>query len=132
VLKAASRAQIDKLIRLNKTRADFAEKFEQLIESYNAGSRNIEEFFEELLKLSGNLSEEQQRHVRENMTEEELVIFDTLTRPAPNPSEEERTEVKKIARELLTKLKALLVIAWRYDNREHARPFGYPVPSSQE
>jgi type I restriction enzyme R subunit len=51
-----------------------------LIESYNAGSRNIEELFEELLKLSRNLTEEQQRHVRENMTEEELVIFDILTR----------------------------------------------------
>ena len=52
VLKAAIRAQLEKLIRLNRTRADFAEKFEELIESYNAGSRNIEELFEELLKLS--------------------------------------------------------------------------------
>ena len=59
VLKAAIRAQLEKLIRLNKTRADFAEKFEELIESYNAGSRNIEELFEELLKLSRNLTEEQ-------------------------------------------------------------------------
>jgi type I restriction enzyme, R subunit len=52
MLKAAVRSQIDKLIRLNRTRADFAEKFEELIASYNAGSRNIEELFEELLKLS--------------------------------------------------------------------------------
>src|ERR1035441_7615418 len=81
VLKAAIRAQLGKLIRLNKTRTDFQEKFEELVESYNAGSRNIEELFEELVKLSRNLSEEQQRHVRENMTEEELVIFDILTRP---------------------------------------------------
>ncbi len=87
VLKAAIRAQLEKLIRLNKTRADFAGKFEELIESYNAGSRNIEELFEELLKLSRSLSEEQQRHVRENMTEEELVLFDILTRPAPELSE---------------------------------------------
>ena len=92
VLKAAIRAQLEKLIRLNKTRADFAEKFEELIESYNAGSRNIEELFEELVKLSRNLSEEQQRHVRENMTEEELVIFDILTRPAPELSADERAE----------------------------------------
>lgn len=71
---------MEKLIRLNKTRADFAEKFEELIESYNAGSRNIEELFEELVKLSRNLSDEQQRHVRESMTEEELVSFDILNR----------------------------------------------------
>ena len=113
VLKAAIRAQLEKLIRLNKTRADFAEKFEELIESYNAGSRNIEELFDELLKLSRNLSDEQQRHVRENMTEEELVIFDILTRPAPELSSDERTELKKVSRELLNRIKQLLVINWR-------------------
>jgi len=113
VLKAAIRAQLEKLIRLNKTRADFAEKFEELIESYNQGSQSIGELFEELLKLSRNLSDEQQRHVRENMTEEELVIFDILTRPAPELSADERAEVKKVARELLNKLKMLLVLNWR-------------------
>jgi type I restriction enzyme R subunit len=113
VLKGAIRAQLEKLIRLNQTRADFAEKFEELIESYNAGSRNIEELFEELLELSRNLSDEQQRHIRENMTEEELVIFDILTRPAPELSSEERTEVKKVARALLSRLKQLLVLNWR-------------------
>ena len=113
VLKAVICAQLEKLIRLNKTRADFAEKFEELIESYNAGSRNIEELFEELVKLSRNLSEEQQRHVRENMTEEELVIFDILTRPAPELSAEERNEVKKVARVLLERIKQLLVLNWR-------------------
>jgi type I restriction enzyme R subunit len=113
VLKAAIRAQLEKLIRLNKTRADFAEKFEELIESYNQGSQSIGELFEELLKLSRNLSDEQQRHVRENMTEEELVIFDILTRPAPELSADERTEVTKVSRELLNKLKMLLVLNWR-------------------
>jgi type I restriction enzyme R subunit len=113
VLKAAIRAQLEKLIRLNKTRADFAEKFEELIESYNNGSRNIEELFEELVRFSHSLSDEQQRHIRESMTEEELVIFDILTRPAPELSAEERAEVKKVARELLTRLKELLVLNWR-------------------
>ena len=113
VLKAAIRAELEKLIRLNKTRADFADKFEELIESYNSGSRNIEDLFAELLKLSRNLSQEQQRHVRENMTEEQLVIFDILTRPAPELSPDERTEVKKVARVLLDRLKQLLVLNWR-------------------
>jgi type I restriction enzyme, R subunit len=113
VLKAAIRAQLEKLIQLNRTRADFGRKFEELIESYNAGSRNIEELFEELMKLSRSLSEEQQRHVRENMSEEELVIFDILTRPAPDLNADERAEVKKVAKVLLVKLKQLLVLNWR-------------------
>src|SRR5206468_9091485 len=70
-LKAAIRSQLNKLVRLNKTRADYLSKFEELIESYNAGSRSIEELFRELMTLSRSLSEEQERHVRENLSEEE-------------------------------------------------------------
>ncbi|MGE5709008.1 MAG: type I restriction endonuclease subunit R, partial [Nitrospira sp.] len=113
-LKAAIRAQLDKLVRLNRTRADYLTKFEELIESYNAGSRNIEDLFAELLALSRTLNEEQQRHVRERLSEEELVVFDILTRPAPELAPEERAEVKKVARELLEKLKTLLVLEWRH------------------
>jgi len=100
---------------------DFQETFEELVESYNAGSRNIEDLFEALLKLSRNLSAEQQRHVRENMTEEELVIFDILTRPAPELSAEERGEVKKVARDLLNRLKQLLVLNWRQKSSARAQ-----------
>jgi type I restriction enzyme R subunit len=112
-LKAAIFAKLEKLIRLNRTRADFAEKFEALIESYNNGSRNIEQLFEELLKLSMSLDAEQERHVREHLSEEELVIFDILTRPAPALSAAERDEVKQVAKTLLERLKSLLVLNWR-------------------
>ena len=112
-LKAAVSAKLDQLVRLNRTRADFTAKFEELIESYNNGSRSIEQLFEELLKLSNNLDDEQERHVRENLSEEELVIFDILTRPAPELSTDERAEVKKVAKELLVRLKQLLVLNWR-------------------
>ena len=113
VLKAAIRAKLEKMVALNRTRADFSEKFEELIESYNAGSRTIEALYQELLDLSNSLNVEEQRHVRENITEEELVIFDILTRPSPELGTEERAEVKKVARELLARLKELLVLNWR-------------------
>ena len=69
-------------------------KFEELIEEYNVGSRNIDDLFEELLQLSRALSEEDVRHVREGMSEEELTVFDLLTRPGPELGSEEREEVK--------------------------------------
>ena len=112
-LKAAVRAQLERMVRLNRTRADYLEKFQELIESYNAGSRNIEEIFRELLDLSSILTKEQTRHVRENLSEEELTIFDILTRPGPDLTTEEREEVKKVAGQLLQRLKDLLVIGWR-------------------
>jgi type I restriction enzyme R subunit len=120
-LKSAIAAKLEKLVRLNRTRADFAEKFEALIESYNNGSRNIEQLFEELLKLSNSLDEEQERHVRENLSEEELVIFDILTRPAPELTTGERDEVKKVAKVLLSRLKELLVLNWRQKSAARSR-----------
>ena len=59
------------------------------------------------------MTEEQSRHVRENLTEEELTILDILTRPAPALSSTERDEVKKVTRDLLARLKELLVLNWR-------------------
>jgi type I restriction enzyme R subunit len=109
------------MVRLNRTRADYLEKFQELIESYNAGSRNIEEIFRELLDLSSILTEEQTRHVRENLSEEELTIFDILTRPGPDLSTQERDEVKKVAHQLLDRLKELLVIGWRQRVGSRAR-----------
>jgi len=88
-------------------------KFEELIESYNQGSRNIEELFHELVALSKALNAEQQRHVRENLTEEELTVFDILTRPGPDLSAEERNEIKKVAHILLERLKTFLTLDWR-------------------
>jgi type I restriction enzyme R subunit len=113
VLKAAIRAQLEKMIELNPTRADFREKFEEMIEAYNNGSRNIEDLFNELVALGLSLSEEQKRHVRENMSEEELVVFDILLKPAPELTTEEKDEIKKVVQQLLGRLKELLVLNWR-------------------
>lgn len=120
-LKAAVRAQLEHMVRLNPTRADYLLKFQELIEGYNSGSRNIEEIFKELLALSLILTDEQTRHVREHLSEEELSIFDILTRPAPELTTEEREEVKKVAHQLLEKLHGLLVLGWRQKISTRAR-----------
>jgi len=120
-LKAAIRAQLDKMIRINKTRADYAAKFEELIESYNAGSRNIEELFRELLAFSRALTKEQQRHVREQLTEDELTVFDILTRPGPELTSQEQDEVKKVARQLLQRLKMVVSLNWRQKAQARAQ-----------
>jgi type I restriction enzyme R subunit len=51
--------------------------------------------------------------VRERLTEEELVIFDILTRPAPELTTAERDVVKQVAKALLARLRSLLVLNWR-------------------
>lgn len=120
-LKAAVRAQLKRMVRLNPTRADYLEKFQALIESYNSGSRNIDEIFRDLVALSKGLTDEQTRHVREHLSEEELTIFDILLRPGPALTAEERDEVKKVAQQLLERLKSLLVLGWRQRVTSRAR-----------
>jgi type I restriction enzyme R subunit len=59
--------------------------------------------------------------VRENLTEEELAIFDILTRPEPALSGEEREEAKKVERQLLGRIHSLLGLDWRKKNQARAR-----------
>ena len=120
-LKAAVKAQLERMVRLNRTRADYLQKFEELIEAYNSGSRNIEDIFKDLLTLTQTLTEEEDRHVRENLSEEELTVFDILTRPGPELSAEERDEVKKVAHQLLERLNEVLVLGWRQKTQARAR-----------
>jgi hypothetical protein len=52
---------------------------------------DAERFFEELKKLIGDMNDEERRAAREELTEEELAIFDLLTRPeARLPSDARR------------------------------------------
>jgi len=53
------------------------------------------------------------RHVRENLTEEELTDFDILSRLGPDLSPAERNEIKKVAQVLLERLKTVLTLDWR-------------------
>jgi len=53
------------MVRLNKTRVDYLEKFQQMIDEYNQGAANLEEFFERLLKFAKELQEEEKRGISE-------------------------------------------------------------------
>jgi type I restriction enzyme, R subunit len=99
--------------RRNPTRYDLVERIEELIAEYNAGSLNIDEYLRRLIILSHDLSEEERRAVIEDMTEEELAIFDLLTKPEPALDDSQREEVKASARRLLAHLHDKLVLDWR-------------------
>ena len=113
-LRRLIQGRLDAMVQLNPSRADLAEKFQQLIDAYNAGSKNIEELFDELVRFTRELSAEEQRAVAENLSEEELALFDILTKPEPRLSKAEQAEVKRVCRDLLATLKReKLVLDWR-------------------
>jgi type I restriction enzyme R subunit len=109
--------------RRNPARLDLVEQLRRLIETYNAGSLNVDELLRRLQALSQQLSEDEQRTAREGLTDPELAIFDLLTKPDPTLTEQQRAEVKKIARKLMGHITERLVLDWRKkaETREAAR-----------
>lgn len=113
-LKQLIAGKLAQMVAVNASRMDLAEKFQALIDEYNAGSQNIEAFFEELKSFARTLTAEEQRGVAEGLTDEELALFDILTKPEPVLTKAEEAEVKKVCRELLATLKReKLVLDWR-------------------
>ena len=114
ILRGQTQERAQTLANRNPARIDFLERLNDLIDRYNAGSLDVERLFEELTAFTRTLDDEEQRHLRENLSEEELAVFDILTRPEPRLTKAEELEVKKIARQLLEKLKReKFILDWR-------------------
>jgi type I restriction enzyme, R subunit len=119
-LKGSVGQKLMAMVLLNRTRMDYLERFQQMIAAYNAGSLNPEEFFRQLVTFAQSLNEEEKRGVSEQLTEEELALFDLLMKPPIEMSDADREKVKATAKELLVTLKNnKLVLDWR--KRQQAR-----------
>jgi type I restriction enzyme, R subunit len=120
-LKGALAQKLMGMVRLNRTRMDYVERFQVMIDAYNAGSLNAEEFFHQLDAFNRDLTEEERRGMSEQLSEEELAVFDLLTKPPVDMSAAERDKVKATARKLLVTLKeAKLVLDWRKRQQSRA------------
>ena len=105
--------RLDDAVRKNPTRLDLAERFRRLIDEYNAGTHNLEEFLRRLKAINDELTDEEQRAVREDATEAELAIFDLLTKPEPELTKAEALTVKGAAKKLLAHIEEKLVLDWK-------------------
>jgi type I restriction enzyme R subunit len=120
-LKGAVAQKLMRMVHLNRTRIDYVQRFQAMIDAYNAGSLNAEEFFHQLNAFNGDLSVEERRGVSEQLSEEELAVFDLLTKPPVEMNAADRDKVKATARKLLVTLKeAKLVLDWRKKQQSRA------------
>jgi len=114
-LKDLIERKLGRLIRTNPLRTDFQEHYQELIDRYNREKDRltIEQTFEELLKFTEALDEEQDRAIREGLDEESLALYDLLRKDGLSKKDTDR--IKKVAAELLETLKAekLKVDQWR-------------------
>ena len=98
-LRELMEIKLKQMLRQNKKRGRFLERFEKVIEDYNSGSLSIEEAYEELVRQAEDLTEEQERATRHGMTEDELELFDLLKKE--KLTKEEEKKVKLAASDLL-------------------------------
>ncbi|MFQ5796234.1 MAG: type I restriction endonuclease subunit R [Candidatus Bipolaricaulia bacterium] len=121
-LRGSINSKLRKMVRLNRTRMDYLEHFQKMIDEYNAGSLNIDEFFKRLVAFAQSLNDEERRGIAEQLSEEELALFDLLTKPEMQLTNEEEQQIKKVARDLLETLKReKLVLDWRKRQQSRAQ-----------
>jgi type I restriction enzyme R subunit len=94
--------KIAQMLAMNKTRSDFAQRLQEIIDRYNAGGSATEDYHEELLRYLEALSAEDDRHIREGLSEDELELFDLLKKDSM--TQDETQKVKLAAKSLLQRL----------------------------
>ena len=114
-LKTAIEQRLKRLLQQNPLRTDFQRHYEEIVAEYNREKDRvtIEKTFEELLRITSEMDDEEGRAVREGLDEESLAVFDLLKKPDLTPGDIKR--IKAVAVELLDKLKAekLRINHWR-------------------
>lgn len=99
--------RIDSMLKNNPSRIDYYERYMKIIEAYNKEQdrTTIEKTFMDLMDLANNMSEEEQRYVREGFnSDEELSLYDLLFKE--DLSKNDIKELKTVCVDLLDKIKS--------------------------
>lgn len=100
--------RLARMLRNNPLRIDYYQRYQDIVDEYNKENKKdeIAIIFEKLIVLVNELDEEQKRYVKEGFdSDEELSVYDLLI-SGQSLSKEDIKKVKKLAQEMLTKIKA--------------------------
>ncbi|MEH7277133.1 type I restriction endonuclease subunit R [Neobacillus vireti] len=111
--------KLSAMLNKNVTRTKFSEMYSKIIDRYNSGGSENENFYEELIKFVEKMKDEDERHIKENLTEEELELFDLLKKEKLTKKEEQQVKLsaKKLYEALLEEKNGLLIIDWYKDEQ---------------
>ena len=118
-LRAFISDKLTQMMERNVTRNSFAQKLQEIIDRYNAGTMTNENYFDELMDFVEKMKEEEVRAAKEGLTDAELEIFDLLKKE--NLTKDEDQKVKLAAKNLLHKLQddkpTVLITDWFKDSQ---------------
>jgi type I restriction enzyme, R subunit len=109
------------MLAQNPSRMDYYRKYSEIIAAYNREQDRvtIEETFAKLVDFANSLSAEQRRAAEEGLSEEELALFDLITRPGLRKADREL--VKLESRNLLTRLREVIERVDRWTEKERTQ-----------
>lgn len=117
-LKEYIERALKQMINMNVTRQKFSERYKNIVDRYNAGNSQNEDYYNQLIDLINLLKNEQNRANLEGLNDEELELYDLLRKDKKLTKEEEQ-KVKLAAKNLFEKLtkekEDLLVVDWYKD-----------------
>ena len=123
-LKEFIEQALQRMLTKNCTRTAFSQRYKNIIDRYNAGGSENEDYYEQLLELIEQLKKEESRAESEGLTEEELEMYDLLI-AGKKLTQAEEQKVKLAAKNLYKKLsenrKSLLVVDWYKDDMPRER-----------
>ena len=119
-LKEYLEKTLEQMINKNIERVRFSERFKGIVDRYNSGSSENEDYYDQLLQLVEDLKKESTRANFEGLTEEELELFDLLIKDKKLTKAEEQS-VKLAAKSIYSKLTEeksdLFVVDWYKDEQ---------------
>lgn len=121
-LRAFLQHKLELMLQQNVTRTDFAQRLQQIIDTYNTGGSATENYYEDLMKFTEDLRAEDERHIREGLTQDELELFDLLKKDRMTQDETQKVKLaaKSLLHRLLQEHPKVLVQDW-YKNAQTQR-----------
>lgn len=118
-LRAFIQHKLDQMLQQNRTRTDFAQRLQKIIDTYNAGGSSNENYFDDLMKFAQSMKDEDERHVRDGLTEDELELFDLLKKDTMTQEETQKVKLaaKSLLHRLLEEYPKVLVQDWYKDSQ---------------
>lgn len=125
-LRAFIEKTLEQLINKNCTRIAFSQRYRNIIDRYNAGGSENEDYYEKLLQLIEDLMKEQGRSTEMDLREEELEIYDLLIQGKKLTKAEEQKVIlaaKNLYTRLMEEREKVMVVDWYKDEQPRKKVY---------
>lgn len=118
-LRAFIEHKLEQMLQQNSTRSNFAQRLQEIVDRYNAGGSTTENYYDDLVKFAQGMKDEDERHVKEGLSIDELELFDLLKKDKMTETETQKVKLaaSSLLRRLLQEHPKVLIQDWYKDTQ---------------